>query len=203
MSKVASVPVAKAGPVSVIRGTDAPSSQLDFYTMIPFADDLRPNYHECSYVMSPFGGNVVFDTSLMHFEIFDNWSNWSHGYTGDVYWTGENKHYITLTMPSETYAFYFYAQPNSLVISTITAAACDNADSIEYISQDVNGDSGASYFGFYCNDGGYIKTITIYSPATDFAIGEFGISLIPVPGAFLLSSIGISAVTELKRQRII
>jgi hypothetical protein len=203
MSKLASVPVAKAGLTSVIGGTTAPAANLGSYTMVPFTDDLRPNYNDCSYVMSPFGDNVTFNESLKHFEILHGWANWSHGYKGDVYWTGENKHYVNLTLPSGTSAFYLYAQPNNMVVHTITAAACDTFNNIVQMNQDINGNSGASYFGFYCSDGSFLKTITIYCQTNDFAVGEFGISMIPVPEAFFLGNIGICIVMKLRKQRII
>jgi hypothetical protein len=203
MSMAASLPVAKAGLTSVIGGTSAPVSTLGPYAMTSFADDKRPSYLDCSYVTSPFGNNITFNIPLKHHIVSEDWLVWSHDYKGDVYWTGQNDLLVTLTMPSGTTAFYFYAQPQNMAVHTITAIAFDGISDIVQMSLDVSGNNGASYYGFYGTDGSIITKIKIYSKTADFAIGEFGIAMIPVPEAFLLGNIGLSAVLELKRQHIL
>lgn len=202
MLMAGSISVAKAGLKSVIGGISAPASTLGPYSISPFADDLRQSCKKYSFVTSPLIGDISFDLPLEHREILKDWATWSHGYTGDVYWTGEEDHLVTLTMPAGTSAFYFYAQPQNVEINTITAVAFDGADCIEQISQEVYGNSGACYYGFYGTEGSVITKIRIYSDTEDFAIGEFGISMIPAPEAFVLGNIGLSFVLELRRHRI-
>ena len=198
----ASVPVAKAGLSSVIGGVNAPASTLGSYTMTSFAEDLRSSYSLCSYVTSPAGENITFSIPLRKREVGVSWSTWSHDYKGDVYWTGGDEKFVILTMPEGTSAFYFYAQPQNAAVHTITATAYDKNDESERIIQNISGTGGASYYGFYNTGGSDISKISIYGDA-DFAIGEFGISMIPAPDAFLLCYIGLSAVLGLKRQNLL
>lgn len=203
MSMTVLVPVTKAGLISVISGTSAPAATLCSYEMTPFAEDLRQVLQEYSFVASPLGGNITFNMPLEHRSVPEQWLFWSHGYSGDVYWTGENGGVINMTMPSGTVAFYFYAEPRDAGVQTITAVAFDGVSDIEIISQDIDCNKGASYFGFYGTGGSVITDIMVYSEKNDLAIGEFGISMIPVPEALLLSNIGLSLVIELKRYRIL
>ena len=202
MSKVGLNSVAKAGLQSVIGGTNAPASALGPYSIVPFEDDLRKTYQQCSYVESPLTGNIYFNISLEHQEVSENCITWSHDYTGDIYWINDEDLCVLLTMPGDTSAFYFYAQPRGESIHTITASAYDGINCLEQISQEVNGNSGACYFGFYGTDGSAINKIYIRSDAS-YAIGEFGISMLPAPEAFLLGNIGICAVLELMRHKIL
>ena len=203
MSITALLPVSKAGLISVIGGTDAPTSVLGPYAMTSFTDDLRQVPQDCTYVTSPFGQDITFSIPMKHFEIPENWFTWSHDYSGDTYWTGDNNQLVNVSLPSETAAFYFYAQPDSTDVHTITAVAFDGISDVEQISIDISGNGGASYFGFYGTDGTVISQIKILSDSCDFAIGEFGISIIPSPEALLLGNIGLGVVYELKRQHLL
>ncbi|MBN2590471.1 MAG: hypothetical protein JXA96_11470 [Sedimentisphaerales bacterium] len=201
MSIIGSKSITKAGIQSVIGGTSAPASTLGPYLTLPFEDDLRPSYQQCTYVESPLSGNLDFDLPLEHREVPTNWTTWSNGYTGDIYLTNEGEFFVSLTLPVGTSAFYFYAQPELKAENTITAIAFDGIDCIEQITQEVNGNSGACYFGFYGTNGSDIANVNISSDAA-YAIGEFGISMIPAPEAFLLGNIGLFSLIELKRHRI-
>ncbi len=147
--------------------TAAPEATLGPYTMTPFPADIRPLGDYFASVNSPLGGTVDFSPDVMHLTI-PTWPNWSHGYTGDVYWTAL-AHSIELTLPAETGAFYFYAQPKT-GNGNITASSNDTD-----VSQNVESDGGAAYFGFYVEGTGAISSIIITS-SIDFAVGEFGIA---------------------------
>jgi hypothetical protein len=98
------------------------------------------------------------------------WGSWSHGYAGDVYWTDGGLS-VSLALPPGAAAFYLYAQPNIQQSFEIAAQAQDGTT----VSQIVDGDGGASYYGFFATGGDLISSITV-SSSQEFAIGEFGIA---------------------------
>ncbi len=110
-----------------------------------------------------------FSIQLLHLTI-PTGPNWSHGYTGDVYWTATDS-LLELTLPAQTGAFYFYAQPGP-GSGTVTITASSNGPPV---SQDVESDGGAAYFGFYADGTDTLSSIIITS-STNFAVGEFGIA---------------------------
>ncbi len=192
--------IGKAGLVSVAGGTTSPSASLGPYTMMPFpADSRTADYTPVSYVASPLGGNVVFDSPLLHVVTSGEWLTWSHDYNGDVYYAASEQS-ITMTMPEETSAFYFYAQPNSLSLHTISANTSDGFNAGIEINQDVEGIQGASYYGFYGTEGSMVSSITVTCETADFAIGEFGIASAPAPGGICLGCIGMNFFIWLRRQ---
>ena len=203
MFMASSLPVAKDGLVPVFGGTSAPAAAMDTYAMTSFGDDTRPTFSEYDFVTSPLGGNINFGKLLEHCKIQEEWLTWSHGYMGDVYRSGKEEYTITLILPAGTSAFYFYAQPYNTAEYSITAVAYDGVSHLNNssISHSVSGSSGASYFGFYGTDNSVIATITIICETKDFAVGEFGISMIPAPGAIILACIGVCMTGWLKKRR--
>ena len=188
--------IGKAGLVGVTGGTASPSASLGPYTMIPFPTDPQSaGYTPVSSVESPLGGFVVFNSPLMHAVTPGEWLTWSHDYNGDVYYTASN-HLITMTMPEGTSAFYFYAQPNSFSLHTISANTSDGI----VINQNVEGYQGASYYGFYGTEGSMISSITLACETVDYAIGEFGIASIPAPSGICLGCIGMNFFMWFRRQ---
>src|SRR5205085_385060 len=97
---------------------------------------------------------------------------------------------VTMTMPSNTYAFYFYAEPSHFSTVTLSATTNDGGSSG---SISVNGFGGAKYFGFYATGSSTLSTITLTIPseANGFAVGEFGISQCPLPALTLPANITI------------
>ncbi len=153
-------------------GTGAPPATLGGYTMTPFAADPQPVFTDVPGVAAPVG-TLGFSPSLNHRKVPTSWLTWSHGYTGDVYATTGTS--VTLTMPANTVAFYFYAEPNVQSNANITATSNGGATSGPV---SINGNAGATYFGFYASGTDTLTTITITAPteALGFAIGEFGIA---------------------------
>jgi hypothetical protein len=152
-------------------GTAAPPATLGPYTMTPFGADPQPLFTDVTSVASPLGGSVGFSPALNHRQIGAGWATWSHGYTGDVYYTNGGTS-VTMTMPANTVAFYFYAEPNPFAVFNITATAQDGTTSGPI---PVDGNAGATYFGFYATAPDTIASITV-SSTVDFAVGEFGIA---------------------------
>jgi hypothetical protein len=156
-------------------GTAAPPATLGPYTMTRFASDPRPE----EFVMNVRAPHdlLTFSQSLLHTRVGSLWATWSHGYTGDVYHSAESAdpNRLVMTLPANTVAFYFYAEPNAFSTFNIIATANDGTSSGPIPTE---GFAGARYFGFYARDGATLRTITLnVDPnAQGFAVGEFGIA---------------------------
>jgi hypothetical protein len=167
-------PPASAVPVITFDGspgTGPPPATLGPYTMTAFPLDARPLGQVVTTVPSPLGGQVTFNVGLRHNRVGSGWATWSHGYTGDVYGPTPGTT-LTMTLPPNTGAFYFYAEPNPFATFDVTATAQDGTTSGPI---PVSGFAGAKYFGFYGTGGATIASITV-SSSRDFAVGEFGIA---------------------------
>jgi hypothetical protein len=160
-------------------GTNPPPATLGPYTMTSFGPDPQPIGATVTGVNDP-AGSITFSPTLTHVTVGNGWATWSHGYTGDVYYTTNNPATITIALPAGTNAFYLYAEPNTLSPFTVTATAQDGTTSGPVL---VNGDGGASYFGFYGTGGATLASITVTTDDTlGLGIGEFGISPTAAPG---------------------
>jgi hypothetical protein len=152
-------------------GTGPPPATLGPYTMTAFGPDGRPDGTTVSDVPDP-AGTIAFSPSLTHTHVGVGWATWSHGYTGDVYFTGGTQ--ITITLPAGTKAFYFYAEPNQFAVFSVQATAQDGTTSGPI---PVQGQAGAQYFGFYGTGAATLASITVTTAdPTGFAVGEFGIN---------------------------
>jgi hypothetical protein len=169
--------------VSIAPGTAAPPPTLAGYQMTPFGDDIRPVFADVTDVplppitighpMSRPTGSILFSQAMSHREIGAGWASWSHGYTGDVYYTNGSTS-MTTTMPAKVGAFYLYAEPNPFAIINMTVVGRDGNGHQVSTTVAVNGAGGAQYFGFYNTSFGAVTSITV-SSSVDFAIGEFGV----------------------------
>jgi hypothetical protein len=166
-------------------GTNAPPATLGGYTMTPFGLDPQPVCpNEGSIVTGVTGptGTIGFSQALSHDRAtVACWATWSHGYTGDVYDTllTADPTQVTITLPAGTRAFYFYAEPNVFDVFDVTATSPDGTTSGPV---QVQGNSGAKYFGFYGTGDATIASIIVTTTdATGFAVGEFGIFVPPIP----------------------
>jgi hypothetical protein len=152
-------------------GTAAPPATLGGYGMTPFGPDPQADGATVGGVNDP-AGTITFSPSLTHTTVGSLWSTWSHGYTGDVYFVAPSQP-ITVTLPAGTKAFYLYAEPNTFNVFDVQATAQDGTTSGPV---QVQGNSGAKYFGFYGTGNAEIATITVTTTDTSgLAIGEFGI----------------------------
>ncbi len=156
-------------------GTGAPLATLGPYSMTPFPEDSRDEFDMVSDVPGP-AGDLGFDRALSHRRIESGWATWSHEYTGDVYFCESTQ--LTMTLPPSTYAFYFYAESNLYGWYSFTATAQDGTTSGPVA---VNGDAGATYFGFYSTGSPIVSiTVEVEESANGFSVGEFGINSGPV-----------------------
>src|SRR5205823_12856005 len=121
------------------------------------------------------------------------WATWSNGYTGDVYACIATETTpcttLTITLPANTVAFYFYVEPNNFATFTVTATLADGTTSGPV---SVAGNSGATYFGFYTTSLSSPITsvmITVDAGAGGFAVGEFGIDTSGSAAAATTSSV--------------
>ena len=185
--------------VGVAGGTDAPPPTLGPYTMTLFPPDDRPLYELVDDVPSPLGGQIDFSVPLDHVRVGSGWGWWGHDYLGDVYYRTYPVYTVTLDLPEETRAFYFYASHVLDIPATITAVADDGTT----VWQAVEWYGAAAYFGFYQDDtsGPPIEWIEVSCLAAgSVAVGEFGIA-IPTPGALVLLGVaGIGAGSRRRRR---
>ena len=173
------LPALAAGHVSFdgSPGTDAPPTTLGPYWMVRFPPDPRPTGWELVYTVPGPTGDLQFDREVYHANVDADWATWSHGYTGSVYFVWD--HEVTITLPPNTFAFYFYAQPNVFADFPITAVA-DGTSSGPIV---VSGDAGATYFGFYSLTDPIVSvTVSTVEAADGFAIGTFAVDgVAPAP----------------------
>lgn len=155
-------------------GTSAPPLSLAGYNLTPFDQIPQAAIPELTLVTTipgcPIPGDLTTVDSVEKRTIGINWATWSHGYTGVVYMGGST---IVLNLPPNTGAFYFYAEPNSFSLMTISAMTDSGASSGDI---SVLGDSGANGFAFYTTAGESITSITVTTNDSSMAVGEFGIA---------------------------
>jgi hypothetical protein len=183
------VTISTPGILIVDLGTSAPPARLAGKLMTPF-DDTRECGGSVATVPSPLGGDLTFDAAMSHRTAATavepcQWSTWSHGYTGDVYF--DNPEFdgdattATMMLPSGTTAFYFYAEPNVFDEFIFTVTTSDG-ETFEASSGEVpiHGKGGARGFGFHAATT-TIATITVTTSegAGGFAVGEFAIASSP------------------------
>jgi hypothetical protein len=180
MSAAPAVAAAASGPATTgaivfdgSPGTAAPPGMLGPYAMTQAAADPRPVNETVPGTLLP-DGTMDFSPSAIHMTTpSGGWASWSNGYAGDVYYDSGTT--LTMTLPSGTGAFYFYAEPNTFSTFTVQAVAQDGATSGPV---PVNGAGGATYLGFYGTGGAQVKTVTVTTAAAaqGFAVGEFGVA---------------------------
>ena len=163
-------------------GSGAPPATLGGYTMtaVP-GSSVADNTTTISSVASPLGGTIGFSPSVITRTVPATWNNWSHGFTGRVYDSGLDVQTLTLTLPANTKAFYFYAEGSDYSTYNIMATT-NNGGSSGMVP--VTTPNGAKYFGFYVNQPGVdlmTITITVQNGSDGFAVGEFGISQLQCP----------------------
>ena len=165
-------------------GTSAPPASIAGRSMLPFnqaAQEAIPNYTNGISVIpgSPVPGNLSISPAAYRFTPGDGWFGsgiWGRGYVGPVFYSSQGP--ITLTLPANARAFYFYVQPDTYGTWNVTATTNSGATS-GAVSVDVYDETGAAKgFAFYSTAGETITSITISNDSqnTGGAVAEFGIS---------------------------
>lgn len=165
-------------------GTGTPPAKLGGLNMEKFARDHRPRLQLVTDVSGPTG-QISFSRSAVHFVVKNKkgyWRTWSNGYRGDVYFAPGTS--ITISLPTNTTAFYFYAEPDDPGTFTVTATASGTTSG----PVKVVGAGGAKFFGFIAKGGAHLSTVTVSTNDRKrkkhkkhkallggFAVGEFGI----------------------------
>ena len=189
-------------------GIGAPPATLGGFAMTSFGTDGIASFTEISALASPLGGSISFNHTVSAREVGNGWSTWSHAYGGDVYFSGLLS--LTITLPGETDAFYFYVEPNDFGLFDITLTAQDGSS----VTQAVNGASGARGFGLHGTAGTLVSSFTVSAAlgSDGFGIGEFGIASVvtineqlpeqvPEPATLALFGIGLAAFGATRRRR--
>jgi PEP-CTERM motif-containing protein len=206
---VAQAPAAKAAIIAVddsgswITGTNTIANQG--YDLVTVPNGSEPEFSIISTLSSSLG-DLTFSPEVDKRFVGSNWATWSNGYTGEVYFS-QGSSSLTITLPSAISAFDFYAEPNLFDTFEIVATAQNGVSTT--LSQLVNGDSGAKYFGFYATDGDLISSITITDPsgnADGFAVGQLRLATsVPEPATMLglltVASFGVTLRRQQKQQQ--
>ncbi len=201
---------AHADLIGVAGGAGNPGATLGPYTMTPFAIDTGARLSTASSLDSPLGGSLGFSLELTRYPVSVLEAYWSgtpaNNYTGMTYHS-DGSDGVTLTMPSNTVAFYLYVVPNSYAIpESITVTAQDGTSVTQTAQADL---TGALNFGFYATGGDLITSLTVTDTYTEnFYIGQFGIAATaaaaPEPSSLtvvLLCSACLAVVQWTKRHR--
>lgn len=183
---------AGADVIGVALGTSR-VDHLGSFDMTLFGEDPQGGFTGVTGVASPLGGHVTFTPTLAACDVGTDWATWSGAYTGTVYWT-QGATSTVLTLPEQTGAFIFYAEPNPFDTYSVRVMTNDGTE----LLQEIDGSAGASGYGFYTTDGDSISSIGI-SADVDFAIGEFSIAAVPAPATAGL--LGLGALVAVRRRR--
>jgi hypothetical protein len=195
-------------------GTGSPPFIVGYYQMLPFdqaAQAAVPNTTLVTEIPgSPVPGTLTSSIALEKRTIGSGWATWSHGYAGPVFVTplSSGAQTVVLTLPAGAHAFYFYVEPNSFGVFSITATTNSGATSGPI---GVDGSAGARGFGFYATAGETISTITIAGEegAQGFALAEFAVGveqISPVPAlsgwGVIFGILGIAAAALIVVRRL-
>lgn len=187
---------ARADVLGGYGGTGSPPPTVGGLDMVEFPADPQPVGNVTS-VVSPEGGSIVFSTDLYHTSAGSSAANWDNGYTGDAYESGGSG--VVMTMPVNTFAVDFYAQPDAPVPYDVVATATDGRT----LELSLSGNGKAQQFFFYAQKGETIQSIALSTPSTanGFTIGQFGVDPVPEPGTLALLGVGIASLFAFYRMR--
>jgi len=204
---------ASAGIVGVAGDTTLEGGWGLFEASVPYGPmeviinghEFGPPY-ELTYSWSTTLGDVLLDPvhEARHTTLGDEggWATWSHDYEGEVFLSPATT--ATYTMPAGVGGFDAYLSPNPFDVFTFTITGYASDGSSAEIIKDIEsipieGDGGASHFGFYTTGGATLTAVNVSAEVT-FAIGEMRIVAIPASPAFAL--LALTALARPTRRRI-
>jgi hypothetical protein len=169
-------------------GTGAPGPLIGPYARMAYPADPTPVFGDVTSVSDGMGGGISFSQGMSHRRIGSGWGSWSHGYTGDVYYTnGTAAVNMTLTTPQP--GFQFFIEPNPFGVWNMTVTTTGSKGEVQSATAGVEGLSGAAGFNCFCDPGSLVTSVSIQG-ATDFAVGEFAKG-VPEPSTLGLLSLGL------------
>ncbi len=162
-----------ARPTISRLGTGAPPAIICGQALTPFGLSGVPDHTDVTSVASPLCGAIDFSIPMNKRTVGASWSTWSHGYTGNVYFT-QGESLLTTSFPPGTTRFRTYVEPNPFAdiefeISVVGAGGSRST------TETISGQSGARGYGFCDDNGLWGITVRSTDDTTDFAIGEFAI----------------------------
>lgn len=184
---------ATAGVAVETYGTAAPPRTVigQWLVTVPPSPDL---YLDITYLPDGLGAGFWFSSPVNVRRVGEGWGSWSHGYTGNVYYSNGAK---SLTIfPFYDTIFQFYVQPASIGVASISVTGVGPyGTSSVSAAQQVDGDGGAAGWAFYMTDYTWVESVTITADV-DFAVGEMAYWFVPAPGG-----LGVLVVTGLLVRR--
>jgi hypothetical protein len=186
---------ARADMLGGYGGTGSPPPTVGGFDMVQFTADPQPVGNVTS-VVSPEGGSILFNANLYHTSAGSSGADWGNGYTGDTYSSSSG---LVLTMPVNTYAVDFYAQPGAPVPYDVVATATDG----KTLELSLSGDGEAQQFFFYAQKGETIQSIALSIPSTanGITIGQFGIDPVPEPSTLALLAVAVCGAAVYRRMQ--
>lgn len=183
----ANAPAASAAIMTVgdsgswTTGTNELSNQG--LNMVTLPNSGKPDLSSFSTLSSPFG-DLSFSSQVEKRVIGSSWNTWSNNYAGEVYYNKGGSS-LQITLPANIVAFDLYVEPEVFDFFEIAVTATNGKTSLATLSQNVSGDAGAKYFGFYATDGDLLKSITLIDKtggaANGFALAQMRVSPVPEP----------------------
>ena len=173
--------------VVVLGNTSPPATVGPNIPIFPFYPDPWPLFASTNTVPSgfPSGEQLTLSPTCSHRKVGQGWglpTQWGHGYTGDVYWTGGTSS-LEISLPSSTAAFAFYVQPNVWTSFLFTITYKDGLS----IEETIDGNPGnAEGFAVFEHDSHGSPTgvvISTIDSAQGFAVGEFHLGMNAPPVA--------------------
>ena len=183
---------ANAAVVFTNLGASPPPATVGGHNVTPFSlapQAAIPDSYDVPVLTIPGGpGGTVLTASPAVYKatLERNWGSdpWPGAYVGPIYFTGESGSFATLTLPSNTKAFYFYLQNsydgNPVDTVTVTTNSGATSGPVLIRTDFFGANVGANGFAFHSTAGEMITSITVNTSNTNgFAVGNFGISVGP------------------------
>lgn len=143
----------------------------------------------------PLGGSLSFNHDLQHRQVPSSWNTWSGGNTPAVLYT-QTIQVIAGTFTTGASAFGMEMEPNYYTWMNMTLVT----DAGGSLTQSVNGNAGAKFFGWV---GAEVSFINLYSDDSDFAFGRMvqgqEPSPVPLPASMVLFGSAMLGLATLSR----